>query len=99
VKDGCHNVLKQLDSILRGNDIKATIQAYYNTIHAVQIKPAPWPIMRRIAQRAGLLQNLPNKRYQIFIVRCGTPAMKVYPKIGCFYRKPVGWVEERNPTQ
>jgi hypothetical protein len=44
-------------------------------------RPAPWPIIRRIAQGAGLLQNLSNKRYHIFMVRCGTPAMKVYPKI------------------
>jgi hypothetical protein len=28
-----------------------------------------------------------------------TPAMKVYLKIGYFYSKPVGWLEERNPTQ
>jgi hypothetical protein len=27
------------------------------------------------------------------------PYLHFYPKIGCFYRKPVRWVEKRNPTQ
>jgi hypothetical protein len=31
--------------------------------------------------------------YQIFMLRCGTPAMEVYLKIGYFSRDPVGGVE------